>query len=99
MGGALDTRSFGQAAGRWPAWPNEFDGYGKIREMTKVEIHLPPISVILAADNEQAYIEPTVSSILKNGSPVKRINATGKYADREICRCAHEEQQVGRSAL
>lgn len=39
----------------------------------KVEINLPPISVIVAAYNEQAFIETTVVSIIESGFPCEVI--------------------------
>lgn len=39
----------------------------------KVEINLPPISVIVAAYNEQAFIETTVVSIIESGFPCEII--------------------------
>jgi len=40
---------------------------------SKVEISLPPVSVIIAAYNEQAFIETTISSILESGFPCEVI--------------------------
>lgn len=45
----------------------------KTTENTQIEITLPPISVIIAAYNEQAWIEVTVSSILNSGFPCELI--------------------------
>lgn len=42
-------------------------------ETTKVEISLPSVSVIIAAYNEQAFIEATVTSILESGFPCEVI--------------------------
>lgn len=42
-------------------------------ETTKVEITLPPVSVIIAAYNEQAFIEMTITSILESGFPCEVI--------------------------
>lgn len=42
-------------------------------ERTKVEISLPPISVIVAAYNEQAFIETTIASILESGFPCEVV--------------------------
>jgi glycosyltransferase involved in cell wall biosynthesis len=42
-------------------------------EMTKVEISIPPVSVIIAAYNEQAFIEITITSILESGFPCEVI--------------------------
>lgn len=45
----------------------------KAMEMTKVEITLPSVSVIIAAYNEQAFIGTTVASILESGFPCEVI--------------------------
>ena len=42
-------------------------------EMTKVELSLPSVSVIIAAYNEQAFIETTIASILGSGFPCEVI--------------------------
>lgn len=42
-------------------------------ETTKMELSLPSISVIIAAYNEQAFIETTVDSILGSGFPCEVI--------------------------
>jgi len=42
-------------------------------DTNRVEIHLPPVSVIIAAYNEQAFIETTVTSILESGFPCEII--------------------------
>ncbi len=42
-------------------------------EKSKVEISLPPISVIIAAYNEQAFIETTIASILESGFPCEVV--------------------------
>jgi glycosyltransferase involved in cell wall biosynthesis len=38
-------------------------------EMNKVEINMPPVSLIIAAYNEQAFIEITITSILESDFP------------------------------
>jgi glycosyltransferase involved in cell wall biosynthesis len=40
---------------------------------TRVEIDLPPVSVIIAAYNEEKWIETTVSSVLESGFPCEVI--------------------------
>lgn len=45
----------------------------KAMQMTKVEITLPPVSVIITAYNEQAFIETTIASILESGFPCEVI--------------------------
>lgn len=40
---------------------------------TQIEIKLPPISVVIAAYNEQAWLEVTVESILSSGFPCEVV--------------------------
>jgi len=42
-------------------------------EITRVEIGLPLVSLIIAAYNEQAFIETTIASILESGFPCEVI--------------------------
>jgi len=51
-------------------------------ETAKVEIGLPPVSVIIAAYNEQAFIETTVASILDSGFPCEVIVVDDGSTDR-----------------
>lgn len=45
----------------------------KERKMTKIELELPPVSVIIPAYNEQKWIKNTIESVLKSGFPCKLI--------------------------
>lgn len=40
---------------------------------TKIELNLPPVSVIIPAYNEEKWIETTISSILESGFPCEVI--------------------------
>jgi hypothetical protein len=50
--------------------------------MTRVSVDLPPVSVIIAAYNEQAFIETTVTSILDSGFPSQVIVVDDGSTDR-----------------
>lgn len=50
--------------------------------MTRVLVDLPPVSVIIAAYNEQAFIETTVTSILDSGVPSQVIVVDDGSTDR-----------------
>ena len=43
------------------------------KSTTQIDISLPPISVIIAAYNEQAFLEVTVQSILTSGFPCELV--------------------------
>ncbi len=49
---------------------------------TRLEIGLPPISVIIAAYNEQAYLGSTVASILESGFPCELLVVDDGSTDR-----------------
>lgn len=49
---------------------------------TCLEIRLPPVSVVIAAYNEQAYIGPTVASILESGFPCELLVVDDGSTDR-----------------
>lgn len=51
-------------------------------ETARVEIGLPPVSVIIAAYNEQAFIETTIASILDSGFPCEVIVVDDGSTDR-----------------
>ncbi len=62
----------------------------------KVEISLPPVSLVIAAFNEQAFIETTVASILESGFPCEVIVVDDGSSDQtpEILRTFGEKIKV-----
>ena len=65
-------------------------------EMTKVELSLPSVSVIIAAYNEQAFIETTIASILGSGFPCEVIVVDDGSTDQtpKICEKFGEKIKV-----
>jgi glycosyltransferase involved in cell wall biosynthesis len=65
-------------------------------EMTKVELSLPSVSVIIAAYNEQAFIETTIASILGSGFPYEVIVVDDGSTDQtpKICEKFGEKIKV-----
>ncbi len=63
---------------------------------TKVEINLPPVSVIIAAYNEQAFIETTVTSIIESGFPCEVVVVDDGSTDQtpEILRTFGEKIKI-----
>lgn len=51
-------------------------------ESTKIEIDLPPVSVIIPAYNEEKWIEMTISSVLASGFPCEVIVADDGSTDQ-----------------
>ncbi len=51
-------------------------------EPTRLEIALPSVSVIIAAYNEQAFIETTLASIFDSGFPCEVIVVDDGSSDR-----------------
>lgn len=51
-------------------------------ERVKLEINLPPVSVIIAAYNEQTFLETTLVSILESGFPCELIVVDDGSTDR-----------------
>ncbi|MGQ9568649.1 MAG: glycosyltransferase family 2 protein [Anaerolineae bacterium] len=49
---------------------------------TRVEIRLPPVSVIIAAYNEQAFLGSTVASVLESGFPCELLVVDDGSTDR-----------------
>lgn len=68
---------------------------------TRLEIGLPPVSVIIAAYNEQAFLGPTVASILESGFPCELLVVDDGSTDRtpQVLEAFGERVRVLRHAV